>query len=124
MKMKLLLMLLPLLLANMTAVNVASAQADATPTDLRKLAGDYYNWRNQQYPVSSSDAGRHNWDDMLTDYGLSALLARRLHVKEVLAKVRPMQTEKWSRDDRIDWLPVRAKREGIVIFVRVRDFDE
>jgi len=122
--MKLLLMLLTLLLANMTAVNVASAQADATPTDLRKLAGDYYNWRNQQYPVSSSDAGLHTWDDKLTDYGLSALLARRLHIKEVLAKVKAMQTEKWSRDDRIDWLLFRAQLEGVVFFDRVMDFEE
>jgi len=124
MKMKLLLLLLTLLLANMTAVNVASAQADATPTDLRKLAGDYYNWRNQQYPVSSSDAGLHTWDDKLTDYGLSALLARRLHVKEVLAKVKAMQTEKWGRDDRIDWLLFRAQLEGVVFFDRVMDFEE
>jgi uncharacterized protein (DUF885 family) len=122
--MKLLLMLLTLLLANMTVVNVASAQAPATPTDLRKLAGEYYNWRNQQYPVSSSDAGLHTWDDQLTDYGLSALLARRLHVKEVLAKVRAMQTEKWSRDDRIDWLLFRAQLEGVVFFDRVMDFEE
>ncbi len=122
--MKLLLMLLTLLLANMTVVNVASAQADATPTDLRKLAGDYYNWRNQQYPVSSSDAGLHTWDDKLTDYGLSALLARRLHIKEVLAKVKAMQTEKWSRDDRIDWLLFRAQLEGVVFFDRVMDFEE
>src|SRR5258706_408006 len=124
MKMKLLLMLLTLLLANMTVVNVASAQADATPTDLRKLAGDYYNWRNQQYPVSSSDAGLHTRDDKLTDYGLSALLARRLHVKEVLAKVKAMQTEKWSRDDRIDWLLFRAQLEGVVFCDRVMDFEE
>jgi uncharacterized protein (DUF885 family) len=122
--MKLLLMLLTLLLTNMTVVNVASAQAPATPTDLRKLAGEYYNWRNQQYPVSSSDAGLHTWDDQLTDYGLSALLARRLHVKEVLAKVRAMQTEKWSRDDLIDWLLFRAQLEGVVFFDRVMDFEE
>jgi len=122
--MKLLLMLLTLLLTNMTVVNVASAQAPATPTDLRKLAGEYYNWRNQQYPVSSSDAGLHTWDDQLTDYGLSALLARRLHVKEVLAKVRVMQTERWSRDDRIDWLLFRAQLEGVVFFDRVMDFEE
>jgi len=122
--MKLLLMLLTLLLANMTVVNIASAQGPATPADLGKLAGDYYSWRNQQYPVSSSDAGLHTWDDQLTDYGLSALLARRLHVKEVLAKVRAMQTEKWSRDDRIDWLLFRAQLEGVVFFDRVMDFEE
>ncbi|MDX6306231.1 MAG: hypothetical protein QOI77_3200 [Blastocatellia bacterium] len=100
------------------------AQQPATPADLHQLAGDYYNWRNQNYPVSSSDAGLHTWDDKLTNYGLSALLARRLHVKEVLAKVRTMQTEKWSKDDRIDWLLFRSQLESIVFFDRVIDFEE
>jgi len=100
------------------------AQAPATPADLRKLADDYYNWRNQQYPVSSSDAGLHAWDHKLTDYGLSALLARRLHVKEVLAKARAMQTEKWSKNDRIDWLLFRSQLESVVFFDRVMDFEE
>ena len=100
------------------------AQQPASPADLRQLAGDYYNWRNQNYPVSSSDAGLHTWDDKLTDYGLSALLARRLHVKEVLAKVRAMPTEKWSKDDRIDWLLFRSQLEGVVFFDRVMDFEE
>ncbi|HMG75761.1 MAG TPA: DUF885 domain-containing protein [Pyrinomonadaceae bacterium] len=102
----------------------SSARAQADPADLHKLAGDYYNWRNQNYPVASSDAGLHTWDHKLTDYGLSALLARRLHVKEVLAKVRAMQTEKWSKDDRIDWLLFRAQLEGVVFFDRVMDFEE
>ena len=102
----------------------ARAQADASPADLRKLAGDYYNWHNLQFPVASSDAGLHTWDHKLTDYGLSALLARRLHVKEVLAKVRAMPTEKWSKDDRIDWLLFRSQLEGVVFFDRVMDFEE
>jgi uncharacterized protein (DUF885 family) len=112
------------MVANMTTIRLANAQANATPEDLHKLAGDYYNWRNLQYPVSSSDAGLHTWDQKLTDYGLSALLARRLHTKEVLAKVKAMQTEKWSKDDRIDWLLFRAQLEGVVFFDRVMDFEE
>src|SRR5882762_7956555 len=104
--------------------NSACAQAEASPADLRKLAGDYYNWRNLQFPVASSDAGLHTWDNKLTDYGLSALLARRLHVKEVLAKVKAMQTEQWSKDDRIDWLLFRSQLESVVFFDRVIDFEE
>ncbi|HEX3818125.1 MAG TPA: hypothetical protein VHW03_07545, partial [Chthoniobacterales bacterium] len=34
-------------------------QGDAAA--LHKLANDYYDWRNQQYPVGSSDAGLHTW---------------------------------------------------------------
>ena len=35
---------------------------------LRKMADDYYGWRNENYPVQSSDAGLHTWDNRLTDY--------------------------------------------------------
>src|SRR5438309_8654625 len=121
--MRLLMIILGLSAIGLTPLAV-TAQTGASPADLRKLAGDYYNWRNQNYPVASSDAGLHTWDHKLTDYSLSALLARRLHVKEVLAKVRAMQTEKWSKDDRIDWLLFRAQLEGVVFFDRVMDFEE
>jgi uncharacterized protein (DUF885 family) len=100
------------------------AQKPTTPADLHQLADEYYNWRNQHYPVSSSDAGLHTWDHKLTDYSLSALLGRRLHVKEVLGKVRAMQTANWSKDDRIDWLLFRAELEGVAFFDRVIDFEE
>src|SRR5882757_2659859 len=99
------------------------AQEPKTPADLRKLAADYYNWRNQNYPVGSSDAGLHTWDNKLTDYSLSAVLMRRLHVKEVLAKVRSMDTTKWSKDDRIDWLLFRSQLDGVDFFNRVIDFE-
>jgi uncharacterized protein (DUF885 family) len=115
-------------LCGFIAMTIASdsvrAQANASPAELRKIADDYYNWRNQQFPVASSDAGLHTWDNKLTDYGLSALLARRLHVKEVLAKVKAMQTEKWGKDDRIDWLLFRAQLESVAFFDRVIDFEE
>lgn len=99
------------------------AQEPKTPADLQKLAADYYNWRNQNYPVASSDAGLHTWDNKLTDYSLSAVLMRRLQVKEVLGKVRAMDTTKWSKDDRIDWLLFRAQLEGVDFFNRVMDFE-
>src|SRR5258706_1326566 len=70
------------------------AQAPVTPADLQKLAGDYYNWRNQNYPVSSSDAGLHTWDSKLTDYGLAPLPPRRLPVQEVPAKLTSLSTGK------------------------------
>ena len=121
--MRLLMIILGLSAISLTPLAV-KAQAGASPAELRRLADDYYNWRNQNYPVASSDAGLHTWDHKLTDYALSALLARRLHVKEVLAKVRTMQTEKWSQDDRIDWLLFRSQLENITFFDRVMDFEE
>jgi uncharacterized protein (DUF885 family) len=99
-------------------------QSANTPAALRKLADDYYRWRNQNYPVFSSDNGLHTWDKLLTDYSLSAILARRLMVKEVLGKVRAMQAENWSKDDYIDWLLFRSQLENIEFFTRVMNFEE
>ena len=100
------------------------AQSNKTPADLRRLADNYYNWRNLNFPVFSSDSGLHTWDDRLTDYSLSSVLARRLEVKEVLGKVRAMQTDAWSKEDRIDWLLFRSQLEGVEFFNRVMNFEE
>src|SRR5258705_9561550 len=121
--MKLLILLLTSCPFVLCSLNPVLAQEPRTPADLRKLADDYYTWRNQNYPVASSDAGLHTWDNKLTDYALSAVLMRRLHVKEVLAKVRAMQTANWSKDDRIDWLLFRSQLDGIDFFNRVMDFE-
>ncbi|MEP6637068.1 MAG: DUF885 domain-containing protein, partial [Acidobacteriota bacterium] len=102
----------------------ARAQQPTTPADLRKMADEYYAWRNENYPVASSDAGMHTWDRRLTDYSLSAVLARRLHAKEVLAKVEAMPSSKWSKDDRIDWLLFRAQVDGVVFFNRIMDSEQ
>lgn len=106
------------------AVLSAQAQTPKSPADLREMALDYYSWRNQNYPVFSSDAGLHTWDNRLTDYSLSAVLDRRLHAKELLAKVQAMPTADWSKDDRLDWLLFRAQLEGVVFFNRIVDFEQ
>ena len=121
--MKLLTLLLTACALLLVSFNATSAQDPKTPADLKRLAADYYNWRNQNYPVASSDQGLHTWDNRLTDYSLSAVLMRRLHVKEVLGKVRAMPTATWSKDDRIDWLLFRSQLEGIDFFNRVIDFE-
>src|SRR5258707_7242758 len=102
-----------LMIISANPLDAQNPQEPKTPADLHKLADDYYNWRNQNYPVFSSDAGLHTWDHKLTDYSLSALLARRLHVKEVLGTVRAMQTKGWTKDDRIDWLLFPAQLENV-----------
>ena len=107
-----------------TLVTVAQGQTPGSPAELRKLAEDYYNWRNQNYPVAASDNGLHTWDDKLTDYSLTAIIGRRLKVKEVLGKVRAMQTANWSKDDQIDWLLFRSQLETIEFFSRVVNFEE
>jgi uncharacterized protein (DUF885 family) len=117
---RLLLVCVLLLLSSPFSIN---AQTPNNPAELRKLAEDYYNWRNVRYPVASSDAGLHTWDDKLTDYSLSAVLARRLDVKELLAKVNAMNTTTWSKDDQIDWLLFRSQLESIAFFNRVMDFE-
>ena len=64
-----------------------------TPNTLRTTAHDYYEWSDREFPVGSSDAGKHTWDDRLTDYSAAARARRAAHVREVLASVRAADVE-------------------------------
>jgi uncharacterized protein (DUF885 family) len=105
------------------SATVTNAQSSSTPASLHRMAEEYYNWRNQNYPVGASDAGLHTWDNKLTDYAPAALAARRAHVVNLLAQVNRMRTDRWKKDDQIDWLLFRAQLEGPVFFDRVMDFE-
>src|SRR4030095_6867434 len=122
------LMKLPLLLTVCTLMVLNSstihAQNPITPAELRKMAADYYTWRNENFPVASSDSGLPTWDTRRTAYALAAILSRRLHARELLDKVQKIDTKSWSKDDRIDWLLFRAQLEGVVFFNRVINFEE
>src|SRR5437763_2031154 len=86
-----------------TGINVAA---------LRKMADDFYAWRNENYPVGSRDSWRHTWDSRLTDYSSSTATERAQHIRKLRDQVRAMQTATWPKDDRIDWLLFRAQLEG------------
>ncbi len=100
------------LITKETPAAIANAGASAEAARLRKLAEDYYDWRNENYPVQSSDRGLHTWDDKLTDYSAEKVAARAGHVRELLAQVRAMKTDNWAKDDRIDWILFRSQLEG------------
>jgi uncharacterized protein (DUF885 family) len=119
--MKLLIIFLTACAALIVSPNTGHAQT--SPATFRRMAVDYYDWRNRQFPVASSDAGLHTWDSKLTDYSPMAIAARRQHVRGLLAQVNAMQTEKWNKDDRIDWLLFRSQLEGVAFFDRVMDFE-
>jgi uncharacterized protein (DUF885 family) len=97
--------------------------ADATPAALHKMADDYYAWRNENYPVRSSDAGLHTWDDRLADYSPVKIAERAQHVRSLLEKVRAMKTDSWSKDERIDWILFRAQLENVDFGNRVLKFE-
>ncbi|MBA3765556.1 MAG: DUF885 domain-containing protein [Acidobacteria bacterium] len=104
---------------------MTEAQTNATtPAALRQMAEDYYGWRNENFPVNSSNEGLHTWDNRLTDYSEAAVEARRQHVKDLLAQVQAMQTAGWAKDDRIDWVLFRAQLERVAFFDRVMNFVE
>ena len=101
-----------------------TTQPVPSPAALRRMADDYYHWRNEQYPVGSSDQGMHTWDTRLANYSPAAMQTRRQHVAQLLAQVRSMQTERWQKDDRIDWLLFRAQLEGVDFGNRVLQFEQ
>jgi uncharacterized protein (DUF885 family) len=103
---------------------MTNAQTDNAPAALRQMAVDYYHWRDQNYPVNSSNEGLHTWDNKLTDYSLAEIMSRRQHVRNLLARVKTMPTASWQKDDRIDWLLFRSELEGVAFFDRVMDFEE
>jgi len=121
--MKILIVCMSAMLVAAATSSDTQAQMNTSPSALRRLADDYYNWRNQQFPVTSSDAGLHTWDNKLTDYSPAAIAARRAHVINLLAQINRMQTVKWKKDDQIDWVLFRAQLEGPVFFDRVMDFE-
>jgi uncharacterized protein (DUF885 family) len=79
---------------------------------LRKMADEFYAWRNENFPVFSSDAGLHTWDSRLTDYAPGKIAERRQHVRKLLDQVRTMPAAKWPKEDRIDWMLFQAQLEG------------
>jgi uncharacterized protein (DUF885 family) len=90
---------------------------------LHKMADDYYAWRNENYPVRSSDAGLHSWDDRLTDYSPAKIAERQQHVHSLLEKVRAMKTDNWPKDERIDAILFRAQLEEVEFENRVLKFE-
>ena len=92
---------------------------ERSAASLHKLADDYYDWRNEQYPVRSSDAGLHTWDDRLTDYSPAKIGERAQHVRALLGKVNAMSTANGSRDQRIDWILFHAQLENVAFDDRV-----
>jgi uncharacterized protein (DUF885 family) len=86
---------------------------------LRKMADDYYAWRNENYPVGSSDSGLHTWDDRLTDYSAAKVAERAQHIRKLLDQVRVLATADWPKDDRIDSMLFRSQLEGVDFNSRV-----
>jgi uncharacterized protein (DUF885 family) len=99
-------------------LNVSAAIAT-----LHRLANDYYAWRNENYPVRSSDSGLHTWDDRLTDYSPAKIVDRAQHVHSLLEKIRAMRTDNWPKDERIDWILFRAQLENVDFGDRVLKFE-
>jgi len=112
-------------LAFLPCVALAGGSGEtAGPERLRSLAHDYFSWRNEQFPVASSDQGQHRWDDRLTDYSSSAVARRRDHVRRLLAAVKAMPPDGWDKDDQIDRLLFLSDLERVAFFDRVLRFEE
>jgi uncharacterized protein (DUF885 family) len=103
-------------------VLLAALLAASDPSVLRALARDWYAWRDRADPVNSSDQGLHTWDAELSDP--TRVVERRQHVEAVLAQVKALRTEGWSKDDRIDAALLRAQLERESFYGRVLQFEE
>src|ERR1700736_4439378 len=98
-------------ITNKALITKSSSEEVLGVAALRKMAADYYAWRNENYPVSSSDRGLHTWDNKLTDYSPGKIAARAQHVRSLLEKVRAIKIDNWPKDERIDAILFRAQLE-------------
>src|SRR6266849_1948365 len=98
--------------------------APLTADSLRSAAHEYYEWNDRQYPVGSSDSGKHTWDDRLTDYSPAQVQMRAAHVRQLLERVRRADISSWSKDDKIDWILFRSQLETTEFFDRVIKSEE
>jgi uncharacterized protein (DUF885 family) len=105
-------------LSLLLVIACVSLQASASPGELRKIAHDYYQWRDTAYPVATSAAGDHRLDDKLTDYRMAEVLNRRQHIVSLLAEVSGVNTDGWNKDDRIDRILFQAQLTGVDFFGR------
>lgn len=112
------------LLMTLLMMTMINAQSNSSPENLRRMADEYYAWRNESYPVSSSDQGLHTCDNKLTDYSETAIKSRRQRVRELLKEVKSWPTNAWAKDDRIDWLLFRSQLESQDFYERVLRFTE
>jgi uncharacterized protein (DUF885 family) len=108
---------------NKALITKSSDEEVLAAAALAKLANEYYAWRNENYPVQSSDAGLHTWDVRLTDYAPAKIAERGRHVHALLEKIRAMRTETWPKEQRIDWLLFRAQLENVDFGERVLKFE-
>ena len=106
-------------LSMLLLVSRPAASAASAADHLHDSAHAYYRWRSEQFPVVSSDQGLHTWDDRLTDYSAQAIRSRRDRVSALADQVRALNTDGWSKDDRIDRTLFLAQLEGADFFDRV-----
>jgi uncharacterized protein (DUF885 family) len=109
--------------SNKTLLTSANQDHVMGAAALHKLADDYYNWRNQNDPVASSDAGLHTWDDKLVDFSPAKINDRAQRVRQWLDKVRAMKTDTWPKDEQIDALLFRSQLENVDFANRVLKFE-
>jgi uncharacterized protein (DUF885 family) len=112
------------LLATLPSAAKEAPAGSSDPEALRKLAHDYYAWRNANDPVGSSEQGLHTWDDRLSDNSWPKVLERRRHVAALLARVKAMRSEGWGKDDRVDLALFSAQLERAAFYGEVLKFEE
>jgi uncharacterized protein (DUF885 family) len=122
-------------ITNKALITKSSSEEVLGVAALRKMAADYYAWRNENYPVRSSDVGLHTWDNKLTDYSPAKIAARAQHVRSLLEKVRAMKINNpetigareafrsWPKDEWIDAILFRAQLERVDFEDRVLKFE-
>jgi uncharacterized protein (DUF885 family) len=104
-------------------IKPAAIATKTSIAELRKMAEEYYAWRNENYSVRSSDSGLHTWDDRLTDYSPTKIAEREQYIRSLLGKVRALKIDNWPKEERINAILFRAQLEEVDFGNRVLKFE-
>jgi len=85
------------------AAGAAKGAAAAAAKDLAKLFDDEWEWELREFPERATTLGDLRYNDRLTDLSFEAIERRKAHSKEVLARLKKIDRESLSEDDRLSY---------------------
>ena len=83
--------------------SAAAARSAAAAKDLAKFFEEEWEWGLKEFPERATTLGDPRYNDRLTDLSLEAIDRRHQHSKDALARVKKIDREALTEDDRLSY---------------------
>ncbi|HYU54349.1 MAG TPA: DUF885 family protein, partial [Gemmatimonadaceae bacterium] len=81
----------------------AAMKSAATAKDLAKFFDEEWEWGLREFPERATTLGDPRYNDRLTDLSQEAIDRRHQHSKDALARLKKIDPEALSEDDRLSY---------------------